>query len=70
MNSASHWGGFEWGKIFYHLADRFGYTPDQISEMTIDAALILLNEGKDPSKKTIVVKPGQKAADAIKRLKG
>jgi hypothetical protein len=38
--------------------------------MTLDAALILLNEGKDPLKKTIVVKPGQKAADAIKRLKG
>jgi len=60
--------GLDWGRIFFLLAERFGYTIDQICDMTIDAALILLSEGKDPSRRTMTIKTAQQVPEALRRL--
>lgn len=61
--------GIDWGKLFSALAERFGYTPDQIAELTLDAALCLLMDGKDPSVRTIAIRPGDDIARAMRRMK-
>lgn len=60
--------GLDWGRIFFLLAERFGYTVDQICELTVDSALILLSEGKDPSKRTVTLRTAKEIPDAMRRL--
>lgn len=58
----------DWGRIFFLLAERFGYTVDQICELTVDSALILLSEGKDPTKRTVTLRTAKEIPDAMRRL--
>jgi len=59
----------DWGKIFFLLADRFGYTIDQVCEMTLDSALILLSEGKDPTRRVVSISPGEDVSQALRKLR-
>jgi hypothetical protein len=37
--------------------------------MTLDSALILLSEGKDPAKRSVTLYPGENVPLAIRKLK-
>ena len=55
--------------MFAGRADRFGYTPEQIAELTVDQACILLNDGKDPSKKVVTINRGDDVAKALAKIR-
>ncbi len=55
--------------LFAALADRFNYTPEEISELTIDQAFILLNDGKDPGKKVITLHRGDDVSKALAKIR-